>query len=59
MYLSPAFSKRTPEDLEFLRKIDGKTGFSLFWIDIVRPLLCEIKAKNLLEIGAGQGEHTR
>ena len=59
MYLSPAFSKRTPEDLEFLHKIDGRTGFSLFWIDIVRPLLCKMGAKNLLEIGAGQGEHTR
>ena len=58
-YLSTAFSKRTEEELELLRKIDGTTGFSLFWIGIVRPLLCRIKAKYLLEIGADEGEHTR
>ncbi len=58
-YLSPAFSPRSQEDLEFLRGINWETGFSLFWIDIVRPVL-EVKgAKCLLEIGASQGDHTR
>jgi hypothetical protein len=59
IYLSPAFRKRPEADLQFLRGIDGTTGFSLFWIDIVRPLLVEIKTRSLLEIGADQGAHSR
>lgn len=59
IYLSPAFSPRPAEDLTFLRWIDGRTGFGLFWIDIVRPLLQTVKAKSLLEIGADKGTHTR
>jgi len=58
IYLSPAFSNRTDEELRFLSTINGATGFSLFWIDIVKPLLCELNAKHLLEIGAETGEHT-
>lgn len=58
-YLSSAFSPRDPEALEFLRSVNAKTGFSLFWIDIVRPLFRAIQATSLLEIGAGEGEHTR
>lgn len=58
-YLSPTFSRRSQEELEFLRKIDGTTGFSLFWIDIIKPLLCALKARHLLEIGADEGSHTR
>ncbi len=59
MYLSPAFSPRDPGELEFLRSVNPKTGFSLFWIDIVRPLLEHCGARHLVEIGAGEGEHTR
>lgn len=59
IYLSLAFSERTDEELEFLHKVNGTTGFSLFWIDVVKPLLCELKAKHLLEIGADKGAHTR
>lgn len=59
IYLSPAFSKRTDDEREFLAKISGTTGFSLFWIDVVKPLLCEIKAHRLIEIGADEGEHTQ
>lgn len=58
IYLSSAFTKRTDEELEFLGAIDGATGFSLFWIDVVKPLLCELKAKYLLEVGADKGNHT-
>lgn len=58
-YLSPAFSLRNAEELDFLRMIDGTTGFSLFYIDIVKPLLLELEAKYLLEVGANKGEHTR
>jgi len=59
LYLSPAFSQRTEEEKGFLADIDGTTAFSLFWIDVVRPLLQEIEAKYLLQIGAYMGEHTR
>ena len=59
LHLSHAFSKRTVEELEFLRKVNGTTGFGLFWSDVVRPLLCELKGRNLLEIGAFKGDHTR
>jgi len=59
IYLSPAFNKRTDGELEFLRTVDGTSGFSLFWIDIVKPLLCELKVKHLLEVGALKGDHTR
>jgi hypothetical protein len=59
LYLSPAFRKRTDEENEFLFSIDGTTGFALFWIDVVRPLLHEIKARYLLQIGAYKGEHTQ
>jgi len=58
-YLSTAFSPRTDAELDFLKGIDQKTGFSLFWIDIVRPLLCHIQARHLMEIGAHRGDHTR
>ncbi len=58
MYLSPAFSPRDPGELEFLRSVNPKTGFSLFWIDIVRPLLEHCGARHLVEVGAGEGEHT-
>lgn len=57
--LSSAFSERTDEEKEFLFNIDGTTGFSLFWIDVVRPLLHETKARYLLQIGAYKGEHTQ
>lgn len=30
----------------------------MFWVDIVKPMLCVIEAKQLLEIGADRGEHT-
>jgi hypothetical protein len=58
-YFSPAFSPRPPEDIVFLRNVDGATSFSLFWIDVVRPLLQVAKAKRLLQVGAYMGEHTR
>ena len=58
MSLSPAFSPRDPGELEFLRSVNPKTGFSLFWIDIVRPLLEHCGARQPLEIGAWDGEHT-
>jgi hypothetical protein len=58
-YLSPTFSKRTPAELEFLGAAHDRIGFSLFWIDIVRPFLEEVKARTLLEIGADRGAHTR
>lgn len=58
IYLSPAFTKRTDGELEFLRTVDGTTGFSLFWTDIVKPLLCELKAKHLVEVGAAKGNLT-
>ncbi|MEI6155294.1 MAG: class I SAM-dependent methyltransferase [Deltaproteobacteria bacterium] len=57
-YLSPAFTKHTNDELEFLHSLDGATGFSLFWIDITRPVLRAIEARHLLEIGADTGEHT-
>ncbi len=59
IYLSPAFSKRSDEDLHLLKNLDGRSGFCLFWLDIVSPLLCQIQGKNLLEIGADEGENTR
>src|SRR5213083_1904168 len=43
--LSPAFSPRTAADVDFLRGIDGTTGFRLFWIDVVKPLLAAIGAR--------------
>lgn len=58
-YLSPAFHPRSDEELDFLSRIDNTSGFSLSWIDIVKPLLEYIQARNLLEIGADQGDHTR
>jgi len=59
VYLSPAFTKRPEQDLRLLQSLDGRSGFCLFWLDIVYPLLCEIRAGHLLEIGADEGEHTR
>ncbi len=59
LYLSPAFSQRTDEEKEFLFNIDGTTGFGLFWIDVVKPLLHEMEARYLVQIGACKGEHTR
>ncbi len=58
MYLSPAFRRRTDEELKFLGYLDGRTGFSLFWIDVIRPLLCHVRARDLLEIGAHDGALT-
>ncbi len=58
-YLSPAFSSRTLQEREFLREVHDGMGFSIFWLDIVRPLLGEAKARTVLEIGAYEGEHTR
>jgi hypothetical protein len=58
-YLSPAFTPRSSEDLIFLKQIDGAAGFSLFWIDIVRPLLEYTMSRYLLQIGAYKGDHTR
>ncbi len=59
IYGSPAFTRRTDDELLFLRTVDGITGFSLFWPDIIRPMLCELQAKHLLEIGASRGDLTR
>lgn len=59
IYLSPAFSKRSDEDLRLLQNLDGRSGFCLFWLDIVCPLLLQIQGKCLLEIGADEGENTR
>lgn len=58
-YLSPAFSKQSETEKAFLGEIDGTTGFSLFWLDLVKPLLERAGARNLLQIGAYKGEHTR
>lgn len=58
-YLSSAFQRRTEEEIDFLKSISAVSGFSLFWIDIVRPLLCHVDARHLLEIGADLGAHTR
>ena len=58
IYLSPAFSRHAGKELDFLYSLDGATGFSLFWIDVVKPFLCAMKAKQLLEIGGDCGEHT-
>ena len=58
-YLSPAFSPRTQTELEFLEQVNAATGFGLFWPDVVRPLLAATKSKQLLEVGADQGQHTR
>lgn len=57
--LSRAFSTRDAADVDFLRSIDGTTGFRLFWIDVVRPLLVYIGARHVVEIGADQGDETR
>lgn len=59
IYLSPAFSTRRSEDLALLKQFNGATGFSLFWIDIVRPLLKATGARHLVQVGAYTGEHTR
>lgn len=58
-YLSPAFSLHSPDEWEFLRTVHDGTAFSLFWIDIVKPLLQEARSRHLLEIGAAEGTHTR
>lgn len=58
-YLSPAFTTRNENDLQFLAGIDGATGFGLFWIDVIRPLLEASSARRILEVGADQGQHTR
>lgn len=58
-YLSPAFHSRSEEEIIFLKEIDRNTGFSLFWIDIVQPLLRHVQARHLLEIGSHRGDHTR
>lgn len=59
LYLSPAFSPRSDEEIAFLRTVDGTTGFRLFWADVVKPLLCEIGARRLLEVGGAQGDLTK
>ncbi|NLT23699.1 MAG: class I SAM-dependent methyltransferase [Syntrophorhabdus sp.] len=58
-YLSPAFNERSDEEVEFLRQVDPNSGFSLFWPDLVEPLLRCSNALNLLEIGAYRGDNTR
>ncbi|MBN1551436.1 hypothetical protein JW979_08205 [bacterium] len=58
-YLSPAFHSRSEEEILFLKKIDKNSGFSIFWIDIVQPLLRHVQARHLLEIGSYRGDHTR
>jgi Methyltransferase domain len=58
-YLSLAFSQRSPEEIKFLNGLDGRSAFPLFWLDVVRPLLQTIAAKQLVEVGAYHGEHTR
>lgn len=58
-YLSPAFSRRSDDDLDFLMRVNNSTAFSLFWPDVVRPLLERAEAKRLMQIGAYKGEHTR
>lgn len=59
LYLSPAFSRRSDDEIAFLRTVDGTTGFRLFWTDVVKPLLCEIAARRLLEVGGAQGDLTK
>jgi hypothetical protein len=39
--------------------VGGLTGFSLFWPDLVEPLLRAARPEILLEIGADEGDHTR
>jgi hypothetical protein len=58
-YLSPAFRSRGEEEIDFLKSVDAVSGFSLFWPDIVKPLLDCAQARHLLEIGAYRGNHTR
>jgi hypothetical protein len=58
-YLSSAFQPRSAEELDFLKTIDAVSGFSLFWLDVVQPLLRHLGARHLLEIGADLGNHTR
>jgi len=58
-YLSPAFGKRSDEELEFLRQVHPNSGFSIFWPDLIEPLLRSCGARNLLEIGAYRGDNTR
>jgi hypothetical protein len=57
-YLSDAFTRRSPADLDLLQGMDGTAAFSLFWIDIVRPLLETAGARRILQVGAYKGEHT-
>ncbi|MCJ7730469.1 MAG: hypothetical protein MUO27_11420, partial [Sedimentisphaerales bacterium] len=59
IYLSPAFTERSQEELQILRKFDDKTPCSLFWLDIVQPLFISLQAKNILEVGPDKGDHTR
>jgi methyltransferase family protein len=58
-YLSPAFSPRTDDEIVFLRGVDERTDFVLFWHDIVRPALERGEVRACLEIGADRGDHTR
>lgn len=58
-YLSPAFSHHSPEETKFLKTVELNTALSLFWIDIIKPILREVKARYLLEIGAYKGDHTK
>ncbi|MBI4021880.1 MAG: hypothetical protein HY372_00830 [Candidatus Andersenbacteria bacterium] len=58
-YLSPVFAGRSAADRDFLRQIDGRSGFSLFWLDISAPMLDALGIKHLLEVGADRGQHTR
>lgn len=45
--------------MDLLRQIDANAGFSLFWMDLIEPLLRYTKARHLLEIGAYRGDNTR
>lgn len=58
-YLSPAFQSRSQEEIDFLKSIHAVSGFSLFWMDIIKPLLLHAEAQHLVEIGADLGNHTR
>lgn len=58
MYLSIAFTRHTGAEHDFLRSVDQSTALGLFWIDIIMPILDEVQARRLLEIGAHKGQNT-
>lgn len=58
-YLSPVFKEHEGADINLLKNMDGRNGLSLFWIDIIRPLLEATGVRHILEIGADRGQNTR